>query len=250
MIESYPMDLRRNYLPAEPPGGYNVNALAPLGRAIEVWNERRGREKIGRLVPFARKAIADGNNDVLQHLLKMARSDPHVSNFIPEDFDLETHSPGHLRVSTPLDDDQLTALFQHSGDVYVRREIGEAAPGRYAYTMQDGLLTGFEAVGKDNRGMAAPMSLSSPPATTGGESPRQPGQQFAQNVQDYGIGPGDIRMPGDPNPNGNDRVDVDLVRGIAKIILEHGIDFLLGRKIRPIEIDTLDPEIYNKRKVY
>ena len=51
MIESYPMDLRRNYLPAEPPGGYNVNALAPLGRAIEVWNARRGREKIEALMP-------------------------------------------------------------------------------------------------------------------------------------------------------------------------------------------------------
>jgi hypothetical protein len=45
------MDLRRNYLPAEPPGGYNVNALAPLGRAIEVWNASRGREKIEALMP-------------------------------------------------------------------------------------------------------------------------------------------------------------------------------------------------------
>jgi hypothetical protein len=146
MIESYPMDLRRNYLLVEPPEVYNVNALAPLGRAIEVWNARMGREKIGRLIPFARRAIASGDNDTLQHLLKTARNDPHASALIPDGFDMETRSPGHLRVSAPLDDDQLTALYQHPGDVYVRRQIGEAAPGRYAYTMQDGLVTGFEAL--------------------------------------------------------------------------------------------------------
>jgi hypothetical protein len=62
-------------------------------------------EKIGGLVPFAHYAIAGGDNDTLQHVLKMARSDPHTRALIPDDFDLETRSPGHLRVSASFDDD-------------------------------------------------------------------------------------------------------------------------------------------------
>ncbi len=67
---------------------------------------------------------------------------------------METRSPGHVRVTAPLDEDQLTALYGHPGDVYVKRQIGEAAPGRYAYTMQDGLLTGFEALPTPSNSLA------------------------------------------------------------------------------------------------
>ena len=86
MIESYPMDPRRSFVPEEPPAGDSVNALAPLGRALKAWNERMGREKIEGLMPFAQRAIATGDNGMLQHLLNAARNDPHTSALLPDGF--------------------------------------------------------------------------------------------------------------------------------------------------------------------
>lgn len=118
MIESYPVYSKRNYLVQDDRPEQNVNALLPIGRAID--------------------------NGMLRNLLHTAKNDPHVSRLLPEGFDIETHSPGHVRVTAPFDDDRLTLLYAHPGDPYVRDRIGEAGPGLYTYTMNGGWISGFE----------------------------------------------------------------------------------------------------------
>jgi len=139
MIESDQMDDRRVYLPEK----YNVNYLSPSMQAPYYRSAQAGRAKIEALMPLVRKAVAGGDDDALQGLMAAARNDPRISALIPAGFDIETRSPGHLRISAPLDDDQLSALYRQPADVYVKRRIGEAPPGRYAYTVQDGFITGF-----------------------------------------------------------------------------------------------------------
>jgi hypothetical protein len=105
---------------------------------------RVGHGKMATLVPLVHDAVKSGGNETLQYLLMLARNDPHMSSVMPDDLAMEATGPGEMTVSGAFGRDHLWNLSKTAESPELLRQMADAQPGRYTYTLKDDRVTGFE----------------------------------------------------------------------------------------------------------
>jgi hypothetical protein len=158
--------------------GSPAHAHAARLQAAHAGHLAAGRQKLRVLGHFANHAIRTGDNRALKKLLKLAKSDPHVSRIVPADLDVESTGKHAFRVTATLAPEGLAALAQNAPPG-LAAAIAGSPPGRYMYLVDRGRVTDFGAAPQT----AGPYSSPYGGGLGGGEAdviPRSTGRGSAR----------------------------------------------------------------------